>query len=222
MSERVRWSFALAALLAAASAQAQASAQPPGPPAQQPPPGPGSQSTAGSQGQSSTAQPSSPGASSQQVVVNPPQPVPPAAPPSSTTVVNPPPPSSAGTTVVTPPYGDAMVIERQREKPNLLGTVAMDAAYGGVAGLLVGGGVALVEQGDNWGRDIMVGAGLGLILGAAVGVVHAVYDQQQYDRATRRAAAGGPSPAALARDGLGRTDRDPVVTARTVGLTFGF
>jgi hypothetical protein len=216
----VRWALITAALLAGGSARAQAGAQPPAPP---PPPAaptaPGSQSTAGSQGQSSTAQPSSPGASSQQVVVNPPQPVPPPAPPSSTTVVNPPPP--AATSVYAQPYGDVAVVER-RERPNPLGTVALDAGYGGVAGLLVGGGVALVQQGDNWGRDLMVGAGIGLIVGAAVGVAHAVYEQQQYDRATRRAAAATRRDDLVAGDGLNRTDRDPVVTAATVGLALKF
>lgn len=216
MSVRIRWSIAVAAALVAATARAQTGGQ--APPQQQPPPAAGSQATAGSQGQSSTAQPSSPGASSQQVVVNPPQPVPPAAPPSSTTVVNPP---SSGPTVLAPPYGDVAVIER-RERPNPLATVATDAAYGGVAGLLVGGGVALIEQGDHWGRDLMVGAGLGLVVGAAIGAVHAVYDQRQYDRAERRAALPAGGSGRLAWDGLGRTDRDPVITAPTVGLAFRF
>jgi hypothetical protein len=124
--------------------------------------------------------------------------------------------------VVAPPtYGDVAVIER-REKPNPLGTVAMDAGYGGVAGLLVGGGIALIQQGDDWGRDLMVGAGIGLIVGAAVGVAHAVYDEQQYDRATRRAAAARAPAALAAGDGLNRTDRDPVITAATVGLALRF
>jgi hypothetical protein len=236
MTGRVRWSLIVAAALGAGpqlvrAQTGQAAPPPPPPPAQQPPSG---GSTAGSQGQSSSAQPSSPGASSQQVVVNPPQPVPPAAPPSSTTVVNPPP--ASGPVVVPPPaYGDVgVVVERRREKPNPLATVATDAAYGGVAGLLVGGGVALVQQGDNWGRDVMVGAGLGLILGAAVGAVHAVYDQQQYDRAERRIsaaqrlaaqqrlAAAEPPPSTLAWDGLQRTARDPVISARAVSVAFQF
>lgn len=226
MSQRIRRSLAVAvlAVLAGPAAAQSGAAPPPAQPA--PPPAPGSSSTAGSQGQSSTAQPSSPGASSQQVVVNPPQPVQPSAPPSSTTVVNPPPPSG-GATVVTPPfpqtYGEVAVVERRREKPNPLATVAMDAAYGGVAGLLVGGGVALVQQGDNWGRDIMVGAGVGLIVGAAVGVVHALYDQQQYDRAERRAAQAQRTRSILvAGDGLNRTDRDPVISGRNVAFAFQF
>lgn len=221
MTARIaRWSSIAALALAAASAGAQTGTQAPAPPAAPPPapPAPGSQSTAGSQGQSSTAQPSSPGASSQQVVVNPPQPVPSPAPPSSTTVVNPPP---AGPTVYAQPYGDVAVVER-REKPNPLAIVAMDAAYGGVAGLLVGGGVALVQEGDDWGRDLMVGAGIGLIVGAVVGVAHAVYETNQYDRATRRAAAGPRPERLVAGDGLNRTDRDPVITAATVGLTVNF
>jgi hypothetical protein len=102
-----------------------------------------------------------------------------------------------------------------------MATVARDAGYGGVTGILVGGGVALVER-DHWGRDLAVGAGLGLILGAAVGVVHAVYDQRSYDRSERRAAANPPQAGVLARDGLGRTDRDPVITGPTVGFAFPF
>jgi hypothetical protein len=103
-----------------------------------------------------------------------------------------------------------------------MATVARDAGYGGVTGILVGGGVALVER-DHWGRDLAVGAGLGLIFGAAVGVVHAVYDQRAYDRSVSRAAAD-PPPAGrlLARDGLGRTDRDPVITGATISLALQF
>jgi hypothetical protein len=123
-------------------------------------------------------------------------------PPSSTTVVNPPP---------APPYvRDEVVVER-REPRNPMATVATDAAYGGVAGLLVGAGVALVNEWDSWERDLMVGAGVGLLVGAAVGVVHASYDARR-DRRTRP----------IAFDGMNRTDRDPVVTARTVGLAFRF
>ena len=51
--------------------------------------------------------------------------------------------------------------------------VATDALYGGIAGALVGGGVTLIDQGNHWQRDIMVGAGVGVLLGAAFGVYEA-------------------------------------------------
>lgn len=196
-----------AALLAAATARGQAPApQPAQSPEAQPPPAAGSQgqapATAGSQGQSSTAQPGSPGASSQQVVVNPPsegrqqQP----APSTSTTVVNP------------PPYRDDTIVIAERERPSPFATVAMDAAWGGLAGFLVGFGVTLVDEFDDWQRDLSIGAGVGVIVGAAVGVAHAAYDAREADRRRRVAY----------RDGLGRTDRDPVVTAPTMGVAFRF
>jgi hypothetical protein len=69
----------------------------------------------------------------------------------------------------------------------------------------------------------MVGAGVGLIVGAAVGVVHALYDQQQYDRAERRVAAARRARSTLvAGDGQNRTDRDPVITGRSVAFAFQF
>jgi hypothetical protein len=51
--------------------------------------------------------------------------------------------------------------------------IATDAMYGGVAGVLIGGGVTLIDQGNHWERDLMLGAGIGILAGAAVGVVEA-------------------------------------------------
>ncbi len=181
--------------------------QPPPPPAAQPapPPASGPPSAAGSQGTSSTAQPGSPGASSQQVVVNPPssqQPSTATAPPSSTTVINPP---------GSPGYRDDVYVE-QEIHTNPIATVATDAAWGGLAGLVIGFGVTLVNQFDHWDRDLMVGAGAGVLVGAAVGVAQAAYDASEANK--RRHVAYG--------DGMNRTDRDPVITAPTVGFAFRF
>jgi hypothetical protein len=214
----VRTFLVAAAVLVASQAAAQAQqpqtyppqqqpqAQPP--PAQTPPPAQpsGPPSAAGSQGTSSTAQPGSPGASSQQVVVNPPssqQPSTANAPPSSTTVINPP----GGTT-----YRDEVYVEERYRPPSPIATVATDAAWGGLAGLIIGFGVTLVNEFDNWDRDLMVGAGAGVLVGAAVGVAHAAYDAR--DASRRRRVAYG--------DGMNRTDRDPVITAPTVGFAFRF
>jgi hypothetical protein len=164
---------------------------------QQPPPPPQEpQQQPPAQGGTTAA----PGGASQQVVVNPPS-----GQPGTTTAT--PPPSS--TTVVTPPPAartETEVIVERRERPNPMATVATDAAYGGVAGLLVGTGVALINEWDDWQRDMMIGAGAGLLVGAAVGVIHATYEAREADRRERRVAF---------RDGLGTTDRDPVVTAPT-------
>ena len=220
----VKGFFLTVALAAASPALGQASQQqnppPQQPPAQQPPAQqpapqqPQSQSTAGSQGQSSSAQPSSPGAASQQVVVNPPpsqqpsvqQPQQSNPPPSTTTVVNPPP-----TYVPGPTYAQDEVVVRRRVERNPLMTVATDAAYGGLAGLVIGFGVALVNQWDHWERDLTVGAGAGILAGAAVGAVQATVEASD-DRKSR-----------VAFDGMNRTDKDPVITSRQVAaLAFKF
>jgi hypothetical protein len=199
----VRSLVAIVALAAARPAPGQ-QASPPQQPEQQPPseqPRPAAPSTAGSQGQSSTTQPSSPGASSQQVVVNPPpEKQPSTQQPPSTTVVNP------------PPARDADVVVERRPERNPMATVAIDAAYGGVAGLLVGTGVALVDEWDDWQRSLMVGAGVGLLVGAGVGAVHAAVEARDA-RARHR----------VARDGMNRTDRDPVIAVPPrVALAFRF
>jgi len=51
--------------------------------------------------------------------------------------------------------------------------IAQDALYGGLAGLAIGGGVALISQDGNWGRDLAVGAGVGLLIGGIFGAVDA-------------------------------------------------
>lgn len=51
--------------------------------------------------------------------------------------------------------------------------IATDALYGGLAGLAIGGGVALLNNDGNWGRDLAIGAGAGLIIGGIFGAVDA-------------------------------------------------
>lgn len=80
-------------------------------------------------------------------------------------------------------------------------TILVSALYGGLAGAAIGAGVALIE-GGNWGRDIGIGAGVGLLAGGALGAAHAFGDSR--------------GPIAMT-DGMGSTDRDPIVTARTMG-----
>ena len=64
------------------------------------------------------------------------------------------------------------VVEVQATR-NPAAVIARDALYGGIAGLAVGGGIALLNSGDNWQRDLMIGAGAGLLVGAIFGAVDA-------------------------------------------------
>ena len=56
---------------------------------------------------------------------------------------------------------------------NPAAVIARDALYGGLAGLAIGGGIALLNNDDNWQRDLAIGAGAGLLVGAVFGAVDA-------------------------------------------------
>ncbi len=96
-----------------------------------------------------------------------------------------------------------MVVERDTGRPTLE-IVAIDAAYGALAGALVGGGVALIDQGNNLGRNLLVGAGAGILVGAAVGGVQAY----------------SASRSSYAMDGLGSPDRDPPLASAHVVASY--
>lgn len=51
--------------------------------------------------------------------------------------------------------------------------IAQDALYGGIAGLAIGAGVALITDSGNWGRDLAIGAGVGLLAGGIYGAIDA-------------------------------------------------
>jgi hypothetical protein len=58
--------------------------------------------------------------------------------------------------------------------------VAQDALYGGLAGVAIGGGVALLNNGNDWARDLAIGAGAGLIVGGVFGAVDAATSSDRY------------------------------------------
>lgn len=110
---------------------------------------------------------------------------PPPPPPTTQVVVNPsdaPPPPRTSVRV----DGDATGVETVPSGRSAVAIVATDALYGGVAGALIGGGVTLIDQGNNWQRNLMVGAGIGVLAGAAFGVYEAATQQP---RVVTRAAA---------------------------------
>ena len=63
---------------------------------------------------------------------------------------------------------DILTVQTHR---NAGAVIAQDALYGGLAGLAIGGGVALLSNDGNWGRDLAVGAGAGLLIGGIFGAV---------------------------------------------------
>ena len=67
-------------------------------------------------------------------------------------------------------HADLVEIQTHR---SAVGVIATDALYGGLAGLAIGGGVALLQNDGNWGRDLAIGAGAGLIIGGVFGAVDA-------------------------------------------------
>jgi hypothetical protein len=131
-------------------------------------------------------------------------PPPPAQPaPGTQVVVNPPPAEAsppAKTTRVSA-YDTPVVVEEHRRAP--MAIVATDALYGGIAGVLVGGGIALLDNGDHWQRDLMIGAGAGILAGVGVGIAQAVIESNESPPRTRAAAdqvrpTGGRAPGGTA------------------------
>ena len=94
-------------------------------------------------------------------------------PPTTQVVVNPndpnyvPPPPPRTTVRVDQDAGEVYAAPSGR---SAVAIIATDALYGGVAGGVIGGGITLIDQGDHWARNLMVGAGIGILAGAAYGV----------------------------------------------------
>lgn len=66
----------------------------------------------------------------------------------------------------------AEIVEVQTHR-SAAAVIAQDALYGGLAGLAIGAGVALIQNDGNWGRDLAIGAGAGLLIGGVYGAVDA-------------------------------------------------
>jgi hypothetical protein len=81
-------------------------------------------------------------------------------------------PRREAASLLAPDDGYRQLVEVQTHR-NPAAVIASDALYGGIAGLAVGAGVALLEGAHDWGRDLAVGAGAGLLIGAAFGAVDA-------------------------------------------------
>ena len=138
-------------------------------------------------GTTTTVQPA-PGSTTVQTQPPPPPPQPA---PGTQVVVNPPSDAPPATTTRVRTY-DTPVVEERHRAP--MAIVATDALYGGIAGLLVGGGIALLNDGDHWQRDLMIGAGAGILAGVGVGIVQAVMESNEPTTTQVRAAADQVRP----------------------------
>jgi len=114
---------------------------------------------------------------------------PPPPPPSTTTVTTqsqPQPPPSSTTVVVNPSDpgyvpppttgrtdDDVPGVYSAPPGRSAVAIIATDALYGGIAGGVIGGGVTLIDQGDHWARNLMLGAGIGILAGAGYGIYEA-------------------------------------------------
>ena len=138
------------------------------------------------------------------------QPPPPPPQPGTQVVVNPPPPESAppASTTRTVVRDEPVIVEAEHRRAPMA-IVATDALYGGLAGVLVGGGVALLDNnGNHWQRDLMIGAGVGILAGVGVGIAEAVIEANEPPR-TRAVADQAVRPEG------GRSPGGPALTLRT-------
>jgi hypothetical protein len=67
--------------------------------------------------------------------------------------------------------------------PNYMSTIAVSALMGGVAGLLVGGALHYIDSGEAW-RNVGYWAAGGVLVGAGVGVVQLVVQENRMSEAT--------------------------------------
>ena len=69
------------------------------------------------------------------------------------------------------------------------GVILSDALYGGLIGVAIGAGVALINNdfnNGNWGRDLAIGGGVGLIAGGIFGAVDVAASSDRYLSETNR------------------------------------
>ena len=105
----------------------------------------------------------------------------------------------------TPPLGGPILAGVEGAEGNGAPSILYGTLYVGLAGTVIGLGVGLIENG-NYGRDIAIGAGVGILVGAALGATHVFGDSR-------------PFPSS---DGLASTDRDPVLRGpRYAGVALG-
>jgi len=117
-----------------------------------------------------------------------------------TTVPAAPPPAQPVAVEPSAPPVRKEVHEDVQAPHNVMGTIALSALMGGVAGLLVGG--AIYYLGDHQAHAARIGywAAGGVLLGTGVGIVQVVADESRADQAV--SSAWSPDPARTYRVAL--------------------
>lgn len=90
---------------------------------------------------------------------------------------------------------DEPVTVRTSEGPTFMGTVARNTFAGAMAGLLVGGAIWLLDTPRHDAQNIGYWTAGGALVGAAVGVVQLLADENPTTRLGDRYARRGPAPA---------------------------
>ncbi|HEX4383231.1 MAG TPA: hypothetical protein VH083_09790 [Myxococcales bacterium] len=127
-------------------------------------------------------------------------PPPPVIAPPPPPVIAPPPPVVVAQPVQVP--DEALGVETRPTGRSAIRIITVDALYGAVGGAAIGGGVTLIDKGNHWDRDLMVGAGVGVLAGAAYGVFESATQPPVVRAVADRDAAAtdslGVAPAAYA------------------------
>ena len=101
----------------------------------------------------------------------------------TTTQSQPAPPSSSTQVVVYPSEppprttvrtdDDVTAVSTAPSGRSAVAIIATDALYGGLGGAIIGAGITLIDSGNNWARNLMLGGGIGVLAGAGYGVYEA-------------------------------------------------
>ena len=144
----------------------------------------------------------------------------------TTTQQQPPPPSSSTQVVVNPgdpgyaPPPPRTTVRSDEDVGGVttapsgrsaVAIIATDALYGGVAGAVVGAGITLIDNGNNWARHLMLGAGIGILAGATARLAQPMGQARGMEctRLRRRRLRGGQSLTPIRRYPTRTASRSP-------------
>src|SRR5712671_15978 len=100
-------------------------------------------------------------------------------------------PTATATTVQAPPQRNAYVEQRQH---SYMGTIAISALAGGLAGALVGGSLYFLADDQTHAQRIGYWAAGGVLVGTTVGIVEIAVEESRADRAVATRLPTDPAP----------------------------
>jgi predicted lipid-binding transport protein (Tim44 family) len=100
-------------------------------------------------------------------------------------------PTATATTVQAPPARNAYVEQRQH---SYMGTIAISALAGGLAGALVGGSLYFLADDQHHAARIGYWAAGGVLVGTTVGIIELAVEESRADRAVATHLPKDPAP----------------------------